>query len=682
MALDSDYTLFQTYNGTQSVLSTVLSAESTVVEIVTAKDNDQDNWPSNGFATIDDELIYYDAVERDYYGRINKLTRCIRALEGDLKEHRAGSPLYGNVVAQHHNQLVEAILRLESLVGTITGDLEEVNTVPIPTKFAPDKIGITMPDQFGFAEVDLAFSKSLGLSLDRLLSFGTNWNDACPDVDFVFNTISTTDGIVGEYCVKIYGEFTNYLLDFGDGESTTDFAGSHLYTGPVDPVVSVTSADCTVVMQPLTPTPGCVSPSITPTPYSFHIPIPSSVEFPSFTAPKLTCPGPLFSFPPIGSSCMDMSSICSCFPSVFSHIVRISGCCLPSVISVVGCCPPSRISYVGCCPPSFISFIGCCQPSVISFVGPRQPSVISFVGCCQPSVISFVGIRQPSVISFVGIHQPSVISFAGCCQPSVISVVGLQLPSTISVIGPPPISFAPFPHMSCISFCTPPAFACVSFCTPPSFTTISFSTPPTISVDWRTPPTLSCIVTVACPVSSTSGSSSPMQGFAADFQDGFGMVEDIPVTLNDIGIPEEIRLVVPNIPDMKLIHDLPTELRLVHDLPTELRLVHDLHKEIKLNADDVPKSIPVDASSMPKVILVEPAPNFPTVIRLELDMPQSLQVTGFPKSIELVGPSFIQLVMPEDPVVRMVFDGAPLQLTLAPEVEKLLKNLAVVSPSN
>jgi hypothetical protein len=173
------------------------------------------------------------------------------------------------------------------------------------------------------------------------------------------------------------------------------------------------------------------------------------------------------------------------------------------------------------------------------------------------------------------------------------------------------------------------------------------------------PPTVSCVITVACPPSSDTFETR------ADFQDGFNITN-----MNDLGIPEEIKLIVPHIPDIKL----------THDLPTELRLVHDLHKEIKIIADDVPKSISLDATGVPRSIIVEPAPNFPTVIRLELDMPQTLQVTGFPKSIELVGPSFIQLVLPENPVVRMVYDGAPLQLTLNPEVEKLLKNLAVVSP--
>jgi hypothetical protein len=98
----------------------------------------------------------------------------------------------------------------------------------------------------------------------------------------------------------------------------------------------------------------------------------------------------------------------------------------------------------------------------------------------------------------------------------------------------------------------------------------------------------------------------------------------------------------------------------------------------------VPRSIVVEAKDIPKTIKVEPAPNFPTVIRMEaFGIPSTLQVTGIPPVIEVVGniPSTIQLLMPENPTIELVYKGTPFELGVSPNLEKLLSQIILVQPS-
>jgi hypothetical protein len=166
----------------------------------------------------------------------------------------------------------------------------------------------------------------------------------------------------------------------------------------------------------------------------------------------------------------------------------------------------------------------------------------------------------------------------------------------------------------------------------------------------------------------------------------------IPLTVDDLGIPSEIKLIVPKIPDIKVMHDVPKEIFLRGELPHEIKIVGPIHPiptEITIRGD-IPKSIEVvhnlperiflDAKDVPRTILVEPAPNFPSILRMEVvGMPTTLQVTGIPKTIEIIEniPRTIQLVMPENPVVEMRWNGMPVELKPSPDLEKLLTNLVI-----
>lgn len=508
IALDNDYTLFLTFESTQSILTEDLKADDTEIAIIPVDANDSEIWPDNGFVTIDNELIYYDASERNNQGKICRLIRCLRKLEGRTSESQVGTPVYGMVVAQHHNQLAEAIINIERTIGDIA--IME-GKIPVGTQLMRG------------SHVD--HTMNLHHSMMSLMGCAPAADDVCPDVSFTFTQLTTN---IAEFCVRIQGDFASYQLDFGDGTSTNDtFEGTHSYTSPgsIAPSVTVINDGCTIVLTPETPQSGCDVADITPPAVSFAVPIPDAPDFPLFITPKQICPGSVMQLPPIAQPCVQLST---------------------------SCCPISL---------AFISDIK-----------------VSCIGCCIPS---------------------------------------------------------------------------------------------SISVSWGIPPVVSCIVQIKCPTystSCTSGNWSPPSwtppGFAAnlpefggDFQDGFNM-DEIPVTMEELGIPREINL--------------------RHNLPGTVQLLGELPETIRLDATEIPKSIPIDASSMPTRILVEPAPNFPTVIKV--DMPHTLKVTGFPDSIQLVGaPNFIQLVMPDNPVVEMRYTGAPIETRVVLDPRMLIEaGMAIV----
>ena len=178
---------------------------------------------------------------------------------------------------------------------------------------------------------------------------------------------------------------------------------------------------------------------------------------------------------------------------------------------------------------------------------------------------------------------------------------------------------------------------------------------------------------------------------------GYGSADDgIPVTVDNLGIPSEIKIIAPKLNDLKLIHNLPEfiELRGVpipdvriigpeKPLPEAISIVHDLPQEIHIIAQGIPTTIKLDAEDMPRTIMVVPAPDFPSVIRLEVEgIPDSIQVTGFPKAIEVVHdiPDRIKLEMPDNPVITMKYDGPPIELALPPEMMRALSEIIIAQP--
>jgi hypothetical protein len=207
--------------------------------------------------------------------------------------------------------------------------------------------------------------------------------------------------------------------------------------------------------------------------------------------------------------------------------------------------------------------------------------------------------------------------------------------------------------------------------------------PPTdpISVDWGTPPTLSCVVTVNCGSGGSGGSGGAgVRNLAAApaAKDSFDSFVEVEAT--DLGIPSEIKVTVPKMPDIRLVHELPMEIKLVSPsipdihilgpatpLPTKIEIVNktNIPNVISLVSYNVPSSIRLDSSSLPSAIKLEVPTNFPTSIFLDASgIPKTIQVVGIPDSIELKGniPSEIKITAPENLEVPLVYKGGPIPL--------------------
>lgn len=623
-AFDTNQTLFLVFNTSETVTTKNNAAWSDEIEIAAVGANSNEIWPLNGYANIGGELFYYDAVEKDINGKITKFKRCLRNLDGTkTKYNPAGTEVRGYVVASHHNQVVDAILSLESFVGE---------------NFSEDK-----------ATLDWRIR-----NLQATPSIYDDFN--CPDVVLSVIEVETSPatGTLITYDVQITGNYNEYILEFGDGQSTTDLAGEHRYapSTSIDPIVTISNDNCTIVQSPIArdeptePTEALAE--------EFEIKIPSIPDIPPIVCPEVNIPENKYNIPPIVFPCLDLGSLGNIgnIPSVISFVPEIN---IPDTIFFAG-----GIGDI----PSLISVIADI-PSVITVID-TVPDTIELVGCDIPDTIEFGTVTFPDININVSGYLPTIISVMNYAKiPTYISIIfNKTIPSIIS-----------------------------------------FANPPSISVYWGKAPTLSCIVTIQCPssVGMAGLNSSKLGLFNEDLDRDFTFEDELDSSINvmyeNAGIPSEIKLIAPNIPDVKLIHDLPSTIRLeVPEIPKEIFLRSELPKEIslvladnfpktiELTADNVPRSILLDASEIPPYIQIGVPVDFPKEIKLDAsDIPKEIKVVGIPNYIELIGPSEIKLVVPE---VEMVYKGAsiPVDVKIELDVSKLVnsdgKNCVQIVPCN
>jgi len=233
---------------------------------------------------------------------------------------------------------------------------------------------------------------------------------------------------------------------------------------------------------------------------------------------------------------------------------------------------------------------------------------------------------------------------------------------------------------------TPPKIEGTSFSWGPApkieASSMIWGDPPKVSIEWGTPPTISCVVTVECGGGSGSGSggsSGFRRGMSLDenFVDDFN-TQDFDIEINDLGIPSEIRVVAPKIPDIQVKHDIPDFIEIKSDLPSrimlyqadplpkEIKIINEavLPESIRIDAKEVPNSIKIDSSSLPGSISLV-AVNLPSVIRIDgSEIPETIRVTGIPESIEVKMPSEIvaKLEIPENLEIPLVYKGGPVPI--------------------
>lgn len=672
VGLDSDRTLFLVYNTSEAQLTSDNRAWSETVEIEPVADDAAEIWADNGFANISGELFYYDAVEKNDAGKVFKFKNCARNLAGKKTKFNAeGTWVRGFVIAEHHNQLVDAIIATELFVL----DLEDrINRLVDEERCTDDNF--------------------------------------CPEIDFKFeiddDLSSGCNGTVVNYEIDIFGPFNDFQLDFGDGELTiADRIGTHTYppNSTIDPVVRVSNDHCTIVQTPVErnepqqPTPIEVT-------VDFQIPIPSPPDFPVINIPDIDIPIPQIELPQIVFPCVELGSfgVPSTTISIPSLIINV-----PSEISFGPVNIPSIISFAR--PPSFspISFANTPSfPTMITFGPAPALGPITFGPAPALGPINFGPVTIPDTINFGPVTIPTTINFSPVTIPNTITFGPVNIPTTITFgpapnfpslieFGPAPtfpseITFGPAPTIpsqinieitggnipSSISItgnitgCSIPET--ISFGPAPNLT-VSFGELPTMSVNvnWGTPPTLSCDVTVSC------GGASPLRAarVTADdlldetFQDTMDSI--IQIDSDSLGIPSQIEIVVPKFPDLKLRHNLPESIELKSSLPesielvqkiplpTEILLRSSVPDTIKLDSKDIPRSIPIDASGLPESIKLE-IPEMPKIKVDASDIPDSIKVIGIPDTIVVKMPSEIvaRLEMPENLEVPMVYKGGPI----------------------
>ena len=184
-------------------------------------------------------------------------------------------------------------------------------------------------------------------------------------------------------------------------------------------------------------------------------------------------------------------------------------------------------------------------------------------------------------------------------------------------------------------------------------------------------------MTVECPSGSPGGGYLRKATLDENFVDEFN-TDDFEVEINDLGIPSEIKVVVPKFPDIRIKHDIPEFINIKSDLPNkivlyqadvlpkEIKIVNEalVPNSIKIDATDLPNSIKIDSSSIPGSIRLE-APNLPSVIRIDgSEIPDTIKVVGIPDSIEVRMPSEIvaRLQVPENLEIPLVYKGGPVPI--------------------
>lgn len=639
--IDNDYTLFLVYNTTESALAEDNEPWAEEIVIVPRTASQPEVWADNGFANINGELLYYDAVDKNSNGKVYKLRRCARSLGGAPTQfNAAGVMVRGFVVAEHHNQLVDAIILNEKFIGynftddetTLDWRIRNLQSIPI------------IFDDFG-----------------------------CPDVVFDFKTVSSdpSSGTVIDYNVDVIGSFNEFLLSFGDGSTTTSLQqGTHTYApnANLNPVVTITSQNCQIVQTPAqrdsvdAPQPEIVQ-------SSFTIPNFPDFVFPNVNVQSPSIPEPNMAFPPFQFPCIDLTPFGISPIQIPSLIVFEPSFPLPSIIEFQPIIPsvitiiPSVIQVS--VPTTPISLIVPNLPN-ISLVAPNLPNV-SLVAPNLPN-ISLIVPNMPN-ISLVAPNLPNISVTFG--TPPVISV-GWATPPTVNV------NWAPVPTVS-IDWGSPPTLP-ITWGTPPAVS-MNWGTPPTVDINWGSPPTIQVNVAVACPSTPLALAATDPMGLTNDM---LGIGKDIQVEYDISGFPSEIKIIPPEIPDVRIVHDVPTEItvkfpefpNLKFDVP-EFRDVKILPPETQLTIEAVgiPRFITLESKTpIPDRIELYSSVEIPEKIVLEHDIPRVIRVEGLPDIIRVEHdiPSVIRVEMPEKPEIELVYKGSPIPVQVQLDVQKAL----------
>jgi hypothetical protein len=736
---DNDETLFLVYNTSESILSEDCPAWSEEISVRPLFDHEV--WADSGYASIDGELFYYNSVERSYMNLnqpdsdsgptpdlskdgylVTKFKGCVRNLGGSqTRFNKRGTKVRGFVVAEHHNQLVDAIINTERFIGT---------------NFSEDQDTLDWKIR-NLSETPIIFD-----------------DHSCPEVSFIFNIISQDNatGIVAEYNIVIENSSldTNFVLDFGDGV-TNNFLleGTHTYSvnSNIDPVLTVANSFCSIVV-----TPTIRESSLQPTRQetgegSIEIPLPPPPVIPPITITPFVQLDNRYNIPPIVFPCLDASPIGDIsIPSIIEIVPPLN---IPTLISISPVTIPTRITispsavsiptFITITPidipskielpsviqilqpnpsiPTFISISPIDIPSRIEILAPDLTGIPTYIDIPTrieiltpdltgiPTYIdiptrinidpvnipTYVKIDQPfSLPTYIKVDSPIIDIPSRIDIPSIVipSFIDSNIPSTITIdpiqwnvpsIGPVDVNINLFGSITSVISLIGPSPAI------PSIIKIEGEITSVITVDWEAnggPPQLSCIVTVECGSSPSSSRSNLSQ--ASLYNQDY-----VEVDVASLGIPSVIKVESPVFPDLKINTDnIPTsikvdkiegisEIKITQDfkVPSEIKIVSESFIPTSIVVESkIPEVIQLKNYDIPEFIPVKVQEDFPKEILLNASsVPKEIQVVGVPSVIQLQGyiPSAIQLVMPENPEIELVYKGSPIDVKVELDLTKL-----------
>lgn len=673
--IDSDRTLYLVANTTEALLTANNDPWAEDVPVKPRKPGQPEVWADNGYANLGGELFYYDAVGKDGNGFVNRLRRCVRNLGGSpTRFNEAGSVVRGYVVAEHHNQLVDAVQRVEAFVGK---------------DFSPDQ-----------ATLDYRI-RNLRAADPIIDDFD------CPDVDFSFVVVedNPATGVLIRYSIQVQGTYNDFTLSFGDGNFTKSVAnGEHRYSpnATVDPVVIFSNDKCQVVQSPVLRTRTDI-PVQPVNPQAINLTVPTCIQIGDLVTPSVAVPPPDIVQPPIIFPCIDVSP----FPStVFGPIsipsqVVFGPVEVPSIVEFGPVSIPSAITFSPIDVPSLIEF-GPLPPLELSFAQPPTIPPIEFGPLPPLGPIEFGPVPQLGPIAidplFVDVDiSPLDVSVTVDVLPIsvVVSPINVNVDMQVS-IDPDNVPSIP------VDWGTPPT---IPIGPAPGFDCIEFCDPPTINVNWGSAPSIPVNITVTCSCSCCP-SAAAVNVTEPEFVDNFNPFaptntnwldpSQLEMNYEFQGIPSVIEVMPPDIPAIQVVHDLPTRIELA--MPSKTIIEYQgpaIPERVEIVVPDGPISVvldvpklQIDTTDLPLSLRLE-APAALPALSVDWGAPPTIQVTGIPSVLELVHnlPDAIRLEMPENPVVQMLAPATPIsvvvsmdvmQKEIADEVKKQMQCFALI----
>lgn len=624
-AIDSDYTLFVVYNTTESPLAADNEPWSEEITVTPKGKTESEIWADNGFANIEGELLYYDAVDKNSNGKVYKLKKCARNLSGSpTKWNKIGTMVRSFVVAEHHTQLRDAIILTEKFIGENFST--DVSTLDYRIR--------------NLQEVPIIFD-----------DFG------CPDINLYFTIISSdpSTGTVAHYKLDIIGSYQEFVLNFGDGTQTSSVQeGDHVYSpnANIDPSVTFKTSRCQVVQTPIER-----EKSDSPQPVKIETRF-DTPNFPDFLFPNISITIPNFPetdvvLPPFQAPCIDLNPLGISNVNLPSVILFVPELNIPSVIEFA----PISIGPINL--PSSIN-LSLIMPDALSVTFPDPMPNIPVDFGTVPNV--FVNWADPPAID-VGWSEPPALT-ANWADPPDLLVDWNSVP-TVNV------DWSGYPPYIPIYWASVP------------FVPVYWGSVPQVSVYWGNPPTIQVNVTVTCP----SGASLALtdhhnQGFTDDM---LGIGKDLEVEYDVSGFPSEIKLLSPEMPDVRVVHNMPSEIHIKSPEFPNIKFDIPEFKDIKILPPETP--LQIEAIGIPEAIWLKVESPIPERIELAVpvDFPRTISIdaSGIPDVIKIEGlpdvirlehnlPTSIKLEMPDKPEIELVYKGSPIPVQIELDFKKLI----------